>query len=184
MESSGKRVDRLFYLPPSDNAGTQGQDYLIFMIGGNPGLISYYEPFLETLHDLLCSSSAADSARFYVYGNSLAGFDNATPANGKESPGPLGLRGQIRYTEDLIYSQIDYHHRKLEPESTPKVILIGHSVGAYILLELVRRHRQRVEDGEEEDFDLIGGILLFPTIVNIRESPMGHVASVSSLSST
>lgn len=185
MESSGKRVDRLVFLPQLGDAGTEVQDYLIFMIGGNPGLISYYEPFLETLHDLLCSSSATDSARFYVYGSSLAGFDNATLADGKESSVPLGLPEQIENTEDLIYNQIS-HYRKLEPESIPKVILIGHSVGAYILLELIRRHRERVEKEkeEEEDFDLIGGVLLFPTIVNIAKSPMGLVASVSPLSRT
>ena len=183
MEPSGKRLDRLVFLPPSGDTGTDVQDYLIFMIGGNPGLISYYEPFLKRLHDLLCSSSAVESARFYVYGSSLAGFDNATLANGEESPVPLGLREQIQNTEDLIYSQISYY-QKLETESTPKVILIGHSVGAYILLELIRQHRQRVEDGEDEDFDLIGGVLLFPTIVNIAKSPMGLIASVSPFSST
>lgn len=180
MESSGKREDKLAFSPPAEDTRTHVQDYLIFMIGGNPGLISYYEPFLKTLHILLCSSSATEEARFYVYGNSLAGFDNSTLANGEESPNPLGLMDQIRNTEELIYSQISYY-QKLEPESVPKVILIGHSVGAYILLEIIRRHRQTVEDGEEEDFDLIGGILLFPTIVNIAKSPMGLVASVSLL---
>ena len=183
MDPSGNRVDRLVYLPPSCDVGTDVQDYLIFMIGGNPGLISYYEPFLRTLHDLLCASSAADSARFYVYGNSLAGFDNSTLANGEESPVPLGLPEQIENTEDLIYNQISYY-RKLEPDSIPKVILIGHSVGAYILLELIRRHKKRVEHGVDEDFDLIGGVLLFPTIVNIAKSPMGLVASVSPLNPT
>ena len=178
MDSSGRRIDRIAYFPPWEDTRTHAQDYLVFMIGGNPGLISYYEPFLKTLHNLLCSSSTPESARFHVYGSSLAGFDNSILANGEESPEPLGLPGQIQNTEDLIYQQISYY-QKLEPESIPKVILIGHSVGAYILLEMIRRHRQRVEDGEEEDFDLIGGILLFPTIVNIAKSPMGLVASVS-----
>ena len=179
MNFSESRIDRLVYYPPSEDAHAQVQDYLVFMISGNPGLISYYEPFLATLHALLCSSSATESARFYVFGNSFAGFDNASLSNGAESSGPLGLEEQIENTEDLIYNQI-HQYQKVAPEgSVPKVILIGHSVGAYILLEIIRRHRQRIEKGDGEDFDLIGGILLFPTIVNIAKSPMGLVASVS-----
>ena len=89
------------------------------------------------------------------------------------------MKEQIQNTENLIYKQIDQYQKLDAPEdSIPKVILIGHSVGAYILLELISQHRERVEEGEEEDFDLIGGILLFPTIVNIAKSPMGLVASV------
>ena len=180
MDASKVREDRLAYEPPSGDARPGVQDYLIFLIGGNPGLISYYEPFLKTLHALLCSSPESESARFYVYGNSLAGFDNQFLANGQESPDPLGLKDQIWNTENLIYNEIGLYRKASVPEdSVPKVILIGHSVGAYILLEIIRQHRQRIEDSGDEDFDLIGGILLFPTIVNIAKSPSGLVASVT-----
>ena len=180
MATSVEQTDRLAYFPPPEDNATNVQDYLIFLIGGNPGLISYYEPFLETLHALLCSSSAAETARFYVYGSSLAGFENSHLANGEESPGPLGLPDQIQNTEDLIYNEITLYRKANSFEKPPpKVILIGHSVGAYILLEMIRRHRKRIEDFDDEDFDLIGGILLFPTIVNIAKSPLGLFASVS-----
>ncbi|KAL9038788.1 MAG: hypothetical protein Q9214_005143, partial [Letrouitia sp. 1 TL-2023] len=53
---------------------------------------------------------------------------------------------------------------------------MGHSVGAYILLEIVRNHRKRIQS-PDEDFDLIGGILLFPTIADIAQSPSGVVVS-------
>ena len=183
MESSEEREDRLAYEPPPGDACHGVQDYLIFLIGGNPGLISYYEPFLKILHTLLCASSTTETARFYVYGNSLAGFENQFLANGQESPDPLGLKDQIQNTENLIYNEIALYQKAnstvdADPKVDPKVILIGHSVGAYILLEMIRQHRQRIEESGEEDFDLIGGILLFPTIVNIAKSPSGLVASV------
>jgi hypothetical protein len=57
-------------------------------------------------------------------------------------------------------------------------MLMGHSVGAYILLELIRTHGDKINGGEE-DFDLIGGVLLFPTITHIAKSPLGMIASVS-----
>lgn len=177
MDSSSKSHDRLVYTPPNDG-DSSSQEYLIFLIGGNPGYISYYEPFLSCLYAQLLKSSLSESARFYIFANSLAGFDNNKLANGTNAPGPIGLEAQIENTEDLIYDQIK-RHRTADPwgDTFPKVILIGHSVGAYILLEIIRRHKKRIEEKPEEDFDLIGGILLFPTIVNIARSPMGLVAS-------
>ena len=180
MDPFSMRYDRLAYVPGPVEKGDGIQDYLIFLIGGNPGLISYYEPFLSTLHTLLLSSSLSQSAQFYVYANSLAGFDNAELANGKETSEPVGLQAQIDNTEDLIYSRIHLYQKGKDPgDPVPKVILMGHSVGGYILLELIRRHKNRIESDDQGDFDLIGGILLYPTIVNIAKSPMGMVASVS-----
>lgn len=180
MDPSSTRHDRLAYKPNPLDEGDDTQDYLIFLIGGNPGLISYYEPFLSTLYDLLSSSSVSGSSQFYIYANSLVGFENATFADGTEALGPVGLPQQIKNTEDLIYAQIKLYLKENPHKNTvPKVILMGHSVGGYILLELIRQHKERIEDQGEGDFDLIGGILLFPTIVNIAKSPLGIVASVS-----
>lgn len=180
MDLPVKLDDRLAYRPNTDGGNDDTQDYLLFMIGGNPGLISYYEPFLSQLHESLSASSGNQSSQFYVYGFSLAGFENGHLAGGEKASEPIGLQKQIQNTEDLIYSQI-YLHSKANPskETLPKVVLMGHSVGGYILLEMIRRHKERVERDGEGDFDLIGGILLFPTIVNIAKSPMGIVASVS-----
>lgn len=176
MDPSSERLDRLAYTPP-DDGDNNTQDYLIFLIGGNPGFISYYEPFLTRLYALLSKSSLSETARFYVHANSLAGFDNNELARGQKASRPVGLKEEIRNTEVLINDQI-YLHQKANPEKA-KVILIGHSVGAYILLEMIRDHKEFIEARNEGDFDLIGGILLFPTIVNIARSPMGLVASVS-----
>jgi len=179
MDPLSTRHDRLAYEPALAVDSDDTQDYLIFMIGGNPGLISYYEPFLFTLHALLSASTLSDSAQFYIYANSLAGFENATLANEEDASQPVGLQQTVKNTEDLIYEQIQLHQKATpSTDAPPKVILMGHSVGGYILLEIIRRHKERIETGVE-DFDLIGGILLFPTIVNIAKSPLGIFASVS-----
>ena len=171
----------LFFAPSVDVTDDETQDYLIFMITGNPGLISYYQPFLSTLHALLLSSSTSQSGRFYIYGNSLTGFDDSeSPGSGKPEP-PFGLQYQIRSVENLLFQQINAHRKASASQEKPlKVILMGHSVGAYILLELISRHPMRVDEGEE-DFDLIGGILLFPTITYIAQSPQGMIYSVRHL---
>lgn len=171
---------RLYYAPSSDLIEDQSEDILIFMITGNPGLIKYYQPFLSTLHTLLSSSSTTPSARFSICGNSLDGFDYS---NGERDGRParlVGLQKQIIYMEELLFEQV-YSHRKAATakEKNLKVILMGHSVGAYILLELIQRHRKQV-DRHNLDFDLIGGILLFPTITHLAQSPQGMIYSVSS----
>ncbi|KAL9604252.1 MAG: hypothetical protein Q9219_000650 [cf. Caloplaca sp. 3 TL-2023] len=161
----------LYYGPSAARSNSNSQEYLIFHIPGNPGLIPYYDPFLSTLHALLEASLALQSANFHICGHSFAGFE----ASERDHPQLTGLQKQIYYTDDLLYHQVDKVRQRTG--QTPKVILIGHSVGAYILLEIIRRHRSRIENDGIEDFDLIGGILLFPTITHIARSPSGIVAS-------
>lgn len=170
---------QLYYEPSTNLIDDQSQDFMIFMITGNPGLIKFYEPFLSTLHNLLSSSSASPSARFYICGNSLAGFGHSKGGMGEKSAQPKGLQDQINHLECLLFDQARIHRKAAAATGKPlKVILMGHSVGAYILLELIQRHRKQVET-LNEDFDLIGGILLFPTITHLAQSPQGMIYSVS-----
>lgn len=170
-ESDREDQDRLCYETTPNRDKGDGQTYLIFMITGNPGLISYYEPFLSTLHSLLSSSAS----RFYISGYSLAGFNSSQKDRRGVSSSRIGLEEQIHHVERNLFGQLDALR---SGHVCPKVILIGHSVGAYILLELIRQHKTRI-DGGEEDFDLIGGILLFPTITHIAQSPQGMIYNVS-----
>lgn len=174
-EVSLGKPDKLHYSPPTTESDDDAaQDYLIFFVPGNPGLIRYYEPFLSRLHSFLSSSSQSRSARFYVRGHSYRGFEIAP--NAKPLDYPLGLEDQITYQENLLYRYANSHYKSTG--RTPKVIIMGHSVGAYVLLELIRRHRDTMNESGQEDFDLIGGVLLFPTIADIAKSPMGRVAKV------
>ncbi|KAI4121745.1 MAG: hypothetical protein LQ338_006190 [Usnochroma carphineum] len=165
----------LYYAPSAGRSKAGAQEYLIFLIPGNPGLIPYYDPFFSALHTLLESTPALQSYNFHICGHSLAGFQ--TSEHDSQSPPELaGLQKQIEYVDDLLYERVD-EVRQSTGCITPKVILMGHSVGAYILLEIIRGHRKQVESGGKQDFDLIGGILLFPTITHIARSPSGIVAS-------
>ncbi|KAL8716604.1 MAG: hypothetical protein Q9225_006082 [Loekoesia sp. 1 TL-2023] len=165
----------LYYPPSAGRSEATAQEYLIFLIPGNPGLIPFYDLFLSTLHDLLKNSQASQSAKFHICGHSFAGF--GTVEEDVQNPPQLaGLQEQIEYVDDLLYNQVDEIREKAGGH-TPKVILMGHSVGAYILLEIIRRHPARIQRDGSRDFDLIGGILLFPTITHIARSLYGIVAS-------
>ena len=176
-----EKSDKICYEPYTDSVDGKSQDYLIYFLPGNPGLIEYYEPFLSRLHILLSTSSTTESSNFHICGHSHRGFECAQ--DGKESDpsrDPLGLEQQIKVQEQLLYDHIKSHrksHRNRTGQS-PKVILMGHSVGCYMLLELIRKHRHKIEEEGEEDFDLIGGVLLFPTIMHIAKSPLGMVFGV------
>ena len=175
LTDSVERPDKICY-EDSTRSSPDTQDYLIYFLTGNPGLIQYYQPFLSKLHSLLAQCSTTDSARFHICGHSLKGFEFQNEKYVELPEEPLSLAQQIEYQEDLLYKHIESHRDRTG--NTPKVILMGHSVGAYILLELIKNHPKRVEEGEK-DFDLIGGVLLFPTITHIAQSPMGMIASVS-----
>lgn len=164
-------ISQISFTSASDNPFAS--HHLIYFITGNPGLIAYYDTFLRTLHDLLPNPTAAsaDSNVFHIYGQSLAGFDGDDEAYAKPSSPP---RESLYSLED----QIQLHLKSLSElriQSGPRqgqlhdsVILIGHSVGSYILLEIIQRLRQ-----QNSPLQIRAGILLFPTITHIAKSPSG-----------
>ncbi|OTA34657.1 hypothetical protein BTJ68_04201 [Hortaea werneckii EXF-2000] len=173
--------DVIYFDPPStakpmDSA--QGA-LLIFFITGNPGLIAYYGPFLDRLQSLLCDKKGLfDGSRCYTYGASLAGFEvNGDKSSRSRSASihsaPYGLQEQI----DQVAARLEHvagSVKSSEGQRVP-VILIGHSVGSYILLEIVSKWQCRQKAGSSSSpHDIIGGICLFPTVVDIAKSPTGR----------
>ena len=180
----------------------------IFFITGNPGLIAYYHTFLSLLSSKLASSSPSDASRGYeygkiqVYGHSLAGFE--LPESESESESETGTQQQQHSQEGCydLEEQICFVQRRLDEfivnnsngnsngNGKHKVILIGHSVGSYIAMEVLRRHRERqktktkiktdqVIEQKQAEFDIIGGVMLFPTVVDIAKSPSGEKLTVT-----
>ncbi|KAM0797839.1 hypothetical protein BDR22DRAFT_823910 [Usnea florida] len=165
-DSHSERTTKICYEPSPDSIDVKSQNYLIYFIPGNPGIIDYYGPFLSKLHTLLPG--------FHICGHSLRGFQFVQNAKKSRNPSlPYGLDQQIEEQEKLLYDHI--RSQRAHTGNSPKVILMGHSVGCYMLLELIQQHRHKIEEDLEEDFDLIGGILLFPTITHIAQSPLGMV---------
>jgi pimeloyl-ACP methyl ester carboxylesterase len=165
--------------------------YLIFIIPGNPGLIEFYRPFANLLFAKLSAqkNSTADNIAFEIYGHSFAGFElNSHPQHPQQckrswwsrrgKPGSVGLKETIDHVDVVLRESV---HRLSEGgRAKPRVVLMGHSVGAYVLLELVRRHRRRLEESrEKEKIEIVGGISVFPTVVDIGMSKSGVGLTVS-----
>ena len=163
--------------------------YIIFFITGNPGLIEYYRTFLTHVYGLLGSFLAsgpgpAGATGLHVYGRSLCGFETAGAVNGArgECGGgrpPFSLQEQISGTQEAL-ERVVREVGEREGTRDVRVVLMGHSVGAYILLEVVRRLREKVQR-DREAVRVVGGVCLFPTVTHIAKSDSGRKATVSDL---
>ncbi|KAK7959377.1 Lipid droplet-associated hydrolase [Apiospora aurea] len=163
--------------PAGQESRSASRDVLIFMISGNPGLIDYYAPFLSALRTLLNSSPASKGARFHIYGQDLAGFNDADhePPFSAAHP-PRDVAYQVNYLFQTL-SEIrvpggDDAGSAKQGKPFDEVILVGHSVGTYLILQLF--HKLLREPEVAPHLRLKTGILLFPTIEHIRHSPSGQ----------
>ncbi|KUI60262.1 Lipid droplet-associated hydrolase [Cytospora mali] len=169
---------------PSPNPGhdSNTRQYLIYFITGNPGLIDYYEPFLSHLRALLNtieSRKQQDQSKkpvsFHIYGRNLAGFedtDHPEPFNPTTNP-PHNVEYEIQFClQHLIAANSIPTPGPRQGQPFDEVILIGHSLGTYIALELFHRHLHDPA-GTAPDVNLKSGILLFATISHLAKSPKG-----------
>jgi pimeloyl-ACP methyl ester carboxylesterase len=161
----------LSYPPPAGNVNASSRDVLLFFISGNPGLIDYYEPFLSSLRQLLDSSTVLTSVRFHIYGQDLAGFDDSdhTPPFGRGNP-PHDVAYQIGHLFNAL-SDLRVENGPKKGKPYDDVLLMGHSVGAYMALQLFRKLLR--DPSSASHLNLKSGILLFPTIEQIAHSPQG-----------
>jgi pimeloyl-ACP methyl ester carboxylesterase len=144
------------------------------------------------------------SSSYQIFGCSLAGFgiddhEQSPPrtASGyrynnsqneyKRRAGPYDLEDQICFVQgklaDLVDDNIGKADQGLSTALRQKVILIGHSGGSYIAMEILRRHREAESKINSSQsirlgFDIVGGIMLFPTVLDIGASPSGRKLTV------
>lgn len=155
---------------------------LIFFITGNPGLIEYYRTFFHCLRDNLRQDADEQNHVFEICGSSLVGFELsehdhvARIAQGLEHTPPYSLSEVVDAVETSL-SGMTSIIEQLKPGKEVDVILMGHSVGAYIALEVLQRHRRRLGAGARES-RISGVVCLFPTVVDIGKSERGRVLSV------
>ncbi|KAF2841398.1 hypothetical protein M501DRAFT_969798 [Patellaria atrata CBS 101060] len=176
--SPSPRTEIRFDIPASGAANGPSSTYLIFFIPGNPGLIEYYHEYLERLYISLSSfTSPMENVSFELYGRSLRGFECGEESvkpdkmDDKTLELPLGLQDQISFVErTLSHTFHRLQHNSTKGASNVNVILIGHSLGTYISLEIIRRVREEMETAS---LRIAGAICLFPTVVDLAASPKG-----------
>lgn len=172
MTSTQALEDEINLLHETSSAA--GEKLVLFFITGNPGLIEYYRTFLTLCFDSL--RSTFQNLSIQIYGSSLKGFEVQTSTS-RGNDGPFDLEQQIQHIGDNLDNVIQQ-----QPSSQKtRVVLVGHSVGSYILLEVLRRHKDRSKNNsanDKPDTKIIAGLCLFPTVTHIAQSPSGQKFSV------
>ncbi|XP_043650876.1 lipid droplet-associated hydrolase [Drosophila teissieri] len=129
---------------------------IVICITGNPGLPGFYTEFAGTLQKEL------GDLPVWVIGH--AGHDDPPEASIREVPQLSGneelfnLDGQIRHKIAFIEKYVP---------SDVKIHLIGHSIGAWMILQLLENERIRSR--------IQKCYMLFPTVERMIESPNGWV---------
>ncbi|KAK3328568.1 hypothetical protein B0T19DRAFT_424928 [Cercophora scortea] len=156
---------------------------LIYLIPGNPGLAGYYDPFLATLRQLLDETEAKNSeTAFHLSAQNLLGFcdNDHEPPFGTDGTTPFNLEDQICHVYDRLVelNSPQAPHSDSEAPVYDEVIVIGHSVGSYIAVEVFHRHHLRmaatdINESNTRHLNLKAGILLFPTVSHMAKSSSG-----------
>lgn len=158
--------------------------FLTTTVPGNPGLSSYYIPFLQTLH-----SSPALRGKLEILAVSHRGHAPVPPGTHSffgpnDEAAKAAARGTGTDLDDQIAHKISVldavraiypreedrdQEERGEGEEDVQVVLCGHSVGAYMSLEVMRARPGQVD----------GLHLLFPTLSWIGRTPNGTKLQVS-----
>lgn len=130
---------------------------LFLLIPGNPGVVGFYTTFMRTLYH-------AFAQRYPVWAVSHAGhcsppdtMDMVEDPSVMESRDVFGLNGQIEHKLVFIRQHV--------PQDT-RLVLLGHSIGCYIILDLMKR---------DPGLKVLKSVLLFPTIERMAVTPQGKV---------
>uniref|UniRef100_H2Z651 Lipid droplet-associated hydrolase n=1 Tax=Ciona savignyi TaxID=51511 RepID=H2Z651_CIOSA len=139
-------------------SSTSGKIPLVFfVIPGNPGCIRFYEKFADSLFS---------KTKIPVWGISHVGHSklpsvDLTEKDKYQHPGreDCGLSRQIALKVDFLRDEVF--------PVAEKVILVGHSIGCYIILQIMSKLDGKLAEKVEK------GVLLFPTIERMRLTPQG-----------
>ncbi|POY73738.1 hypothetical protein BMF94_3276 [Rhodotorula taiwanensis] len=149
-----------------DQAAVAEQTKLVLLfVTGNPGLVSYYRHCLSTLRDTLPADLKNQTVVHAI------GHLGHTP--GMTSAERRGFRPNGQATlEDQVADKVAYvdelneTYRFGEPDA-PKLVLLGHSIGAWICLQVLKERPTLVSSVHA----------LFPTISHMAETPNGRSLS-------
>ncbi|KAG7580904.1 Alpha/Beta hydrolase fold [Arabidopsis suecica] len=133
--------------------------FYVLFIPGNPGVVSFYKEFLESLYEFLDGNASV-----------IAIGQISHTSKDWES-------GRLFSFQEQIDHKIDFIRQELESVKVP-IILVGHSIGSYISLEILRKYSEKV----------VYCIGLYPFLTlnqqSTKQSLIGKLAASSVLSAT
>ena len=192
------RLSTSLFSSPTPTSTDFQVEHLLLFIPGNPGLIGYYSTFISRLSAGLPSPWGVlglSHAGFYVV--SEAGWDAGGEENrmgkGTGVGGTWSLNEQVEMKVELLKWVARWCGERCGGKrGNLKVVLVGHSMGAWVAMEMARclfEESRRSERSSAQDdggkhpavewnIEVLGGSLLFPTITHIAKSKSGRVFTV------
>ncbi|CAN7117338.1 unnamed protein product, partial [Brassica rapa subsp. narinosa] len=132
----------------------------VLFIPGNPGVVSFYNDFLESLHQFLDGNA------------SITAVGQISHTSKDWESGKL-----FSLQEQIDHKVVEFIRQELESVKVP-IILVGHSIGSYISLEILRKCSEKV----------LYCIGLYPFLTlnqqSTKQSLIGKLAASSLLSAT
>lgn len=125
----------------------------VVLIPGNPGIIRFYDGFLESLYEQCGRTLPLFGIQHAGHGS----LDNNTISNNASYNLTEQIEHKVAFIEEYFPSDC-------------QLILIGHSIGAYIILKLLEHYGAKQKK-------ISKGIFLFPTIERMAISPNGRFAT-------
>ncbi|XP_060196493.1 uncharacterized protein LOC132625893 isoform X3 [Lycium barbarum] len=123
----------------------------VLFIPGNPGVVSFYVDFLESLYDLL-DGTASVTAISHV-GHTEKNWEH----------------GRLFSLQEQTDHKMNFIEHELQDAEVP-IVLVGHSIGSYISLDIVKRLQGKVTYC----------IFLYPFIaVNTKSSTQAFIKKIS-----
>ncbi|KAK9460020.1 uncharacterized protein V1516DRAFT_678683 [Lipomyces oligophaga] len=136
---------------------------MVFLIPGNPGLPTYYVPFLSMIREKLPG--------WRIVCVSQAGCDVVTTKLKYADPQNIvcyGLHDQVSHKLEALVSLSRLHGYFGTEGADKQVVLVGHSIGCWMIQHLILQLRQ-----QSYPINVSQSILLFPTIKDISKSSNG-----------
>ncbi|KAF7148737.1 hypothetical protein RHSIM_Rhsim03G0067100 [Rhododendron simsii] len=134
----------------------------VLFIPGNPGVVSFYADFLENLYELL-DGTASITGKTCLLLSSSVGYISHTKKNWEHR--------RLFSLEEQINHKMDFIKLELQNIEVP-LILVGHSIGSYMSIEVLRRLPEKV----------IYCIGLYPFLaVNTQSSEQSSIGRLANL---
>lgn len=138
---------------------TKKSNTVIVIIPGNPGLVDFFEHMAVELSELTCLPVMGISHTGHLFtDNSYDSWDS------------IGLADQIahkiKFLEEHLQTDADLAER-IDKEVPLNIVLVGHSIGCYVILEVLGAIRKDLKSKIKKCF------LLFPAVERMSETPNG-----------
>ncbi|XP_053141169.1 lipid droplet-associated hydrolase isoform X3 [Hemicordylus capensis] len=146
--------------PWKDLWGNESAPRLLFLvIPGNPGLAGYYQTFIQALYCALNQQYPVWVISHAGHCRVPHGMDMMEETDVKELHDVFGLHGQTQHKLNFLRQNV--------PKDT-KLVIIGHSIGCYIALEMMKQALEQ---------EVLRCVMLFPTIERMAQSPLGKICT-------